>query len=84
MGISHHALRCFLNDKVPIRTREWTLSRIEGGLRWTSVPPDAVMYWLGQDLAWLRDLTWADREEILSLVARRIEERKPPEVRPGG
>jgi hypothetical protein len=78
MGISHHALRCFLNDAQPIRTRERTLGKIEAGLhRWTAYPTDVVLKWIGADLSWLETgLTEEDKADILTFVRRRIHKRR--------
>jgi hypothetical protein len=78
MGVSHHALWCFLNDAQPIRTRERTLGKIEAGLhRLTPYPTDLVLEWVKSDLSWLEThLTERDVADVLLSIRRCIKRRR--------
>lgn len=78
MDISHHALRCFLNGKQPIRTRERTLAKIEArSAPWVDPPREVILRWLEADLSWLRPpLTAEDANELLGVVRQRVKWRE--------
>lgn len=77
IGISHHALRCFLDSQKSKRTQERTLERIREAVRnwyWPSQEQclSVVKHWLSRLQP---PLTAKDAEDLMASIRERVDQR---------
>jgi hypothetical protein len=80
MGISHHALRCFLRTKRPVRTRDLTLWKIQDVIENKAWPAEKVVQRVQTSLKRLRPLFQSeDIDAVLDVLEKRIAYRRDQE-----